>query len=381
MGSVGAQQPIMGEFVHPVITPETKNSDPATRNYYAPPNLGRLVPRKYPLIDIRPLLEDPDYSPMALLQSHGFGVVKNHSAFIDKLNNEDVDQDLVADVYLPEIKDLVLKTTGAKWCFFSVSSLRQGKRAPEPFVIPDARAKLEDAKGTDGDTKPKHKLAGQSSRSRLSLGAPIRIPHNDYTPLGARQHIRFEEREILEAAEASGVIAHEDRICKDIPLSATDKDAEALIAEKYNEGGSLGPRYAAYSIWRPLRTVGRDPIALASRKEVPRADGELVHWPYLNRIPGAADIKGDYLKEFAMLGVKAEQPPAPVDADAGSLKWYYISKQEPDEVLFIKLFDSAALGELSTHAGAPWHASPEIGDAAGSDQPRESVDIRVLVFW
>ena len=62
------------------------------------------------------------------------------------------------------------------------------------------------------------------------------------------------------------------------------------------------------------------------------------------------------------------------------MKWYYLSAHDPSEVLFIKLFDSAALGADSDHASAPWHASPEIGPEAGNE-PRESVEVRVLVFW
>ena len=75
-----------------------------------------------------------------------------------------------------------------------------------------------------------------------------------------------------------------------------------------------------------------------------------------------------------MLGVQGNSPA--ID----SLQWYYLSKQEPDEVLLIKFFDSAALGEDSQEAGAPWHASPEIGDAEG-DSARESIELRVLAFW
>ena len=77
-----------------------------------------------------------------------------------------------------------------------------------------------------------------------------------------------------------------------------------------------------------------------------------------------------------MLGVKvAEGEPSEL------LTWYYVSGQGPDEVLFIKLFDSAALGSDADHAPAPWHASPKIGDAAGGSEARESIDIRVMAFW
>lgn len=178
----------------------------------------------------------------------------------------------------------------------------------------------------------------------------------------------------------SGVIAAEDRICENQPFRAPTKEADPVIAEQYNQKDKLGPRYAAYSIWRPLKKVGRDPLTLAPRRESASCDGEMVYWPYLNKIPGSAELGGDFLKEYAMLGVEGEEAPPSIPDESGPLKWCYVSAQEPDEVLFIKLFDIASLGANAQHGGAPWHASPEIGAVEG-DQPRESIDIRVLVFW
>jgi len=74
------------------------------------------------------------------------------------------------------------------------------------------------------------------------------------------------------------------------------------------------------------------------------------------------------LKEFAILGVKGAAPSAASDG-VTSLKWYYLSEQKQDEVI-IKLVDSAALGEHAQDAGAPWHASPEIG-VVEDDHPNE----------
>ena len=82
MGSIGESAPVMGQYMHPLITEDTTNGDPWQRNYSAPPALKPLVPRSYPLIDIRPLLSKPEYSPLNLLKSHGFGVVKHQSTFL-----------------------------------------------------------------------------------------------------------------------------------------------------------------------------------------------------------------------------------------------------------------------------------------------------------
>lgn len=63
---------LIGQFMHPLIDVDTKNDDPWQRNYFQPPQLKNLVPRTYPLIDIRPSVSDPNYVPAELLKSHGF---------------------------------------------------------------------------------------------------------------------------------------------------------------------------------------------------------------------------------------------------------------------------------------------------------------------
>ncbi|KAF7188222.1 Oxidoreductase chyM [Pseudocercospora fuligena] len=367
MGSIGEEATIYGEFMHPVITAETKNNDPWQRNYNAPPPLKPLVPRRYPLHDIRPKLAST--SPEELLQSHGFGVVKHHSSFLDQLNGEELSSHAIAETYHPEVVDLVKKTTGCKEVFIVGSVFRQGKRAPEAYKLPTERRAISQAVDQP-QSQQQHKLAGQS---KLQLAAPVRVPHMDSTPLGARQTIRFEQKAMYDVAKRAGIIDAEDAIYQN-PVT---KESDDAIAERYD-----GPRYAAYSIWRPLRKVGRDPLAVAPRKkgQATTTGGDFVHHFYENKIRGDEELKGDFLKEYTMLGVSnAEARSEDVDDDA--IKWYHVSEQEPDEVLFIKLFDSYALGISAQHAPAPWHGSPEIGDAATSDEPRESIDIRIVAFW
>jgi hypothetical protein len=399
----------VGQYMHPVINQYTNNDDPWQRNYFAPPQFKKLVPRNYPLIDIRPSLSCPDYTPADLLQSHGFGVVKQHSAALAQIFSDGgVSEHALADLYHPEIRELVRKTTGAKSVFITASVFRRGKSAPEAYKLPTRVGYMAPAAAADRnqqsgerESRPVEKSAEGTAESsaessaekptettqadkpvnqpRLGQAAPVRTPHLDFTPLGARQTIRFQKQDIYNTAVESGVIAAEDRICQNQPFRAPTKEADPLIAEQYNQKDKLGPRYAAYSIWRPLKKVERDPITLAPRRESGSCDGEMVYWPYLNRIPGHAELGGDYLKQYAMLGVKGEERPN-IPEKGEPLKWYYLPAQEPDEVLFIQLFDSASLGTNAQYAGAPWHASPEIGSVEG-DQPRESIDIRVLAFW
>lgn len=379
MGSMGETSVVVGQYMHPVIDDNTPDSDPWQRGYYVPPPHNTLVPRSYPLIDIRPELKKPNYTPEELLRTHGFAVVKHESQVVAR---RDLSDHVVANEYLPEIKDLVKKVTGAKTVLVQLAGKRVGKSAPEPYQIPTkANIKFYDA---DKDKPAKdqaenNQAAATPHKPKIATGAPVRVPHLDMTPLGARQAIRLENEELHKAAVESGVIAAEDELVRTHEFKADTEEANPVIAEGYNRDGKLGPRYAAYSIWRPLHKVGRDPITLSPRRETEFADGERVHWPYFNRLPATPGFtNGDWLKQFAQLGVKGKEPPlSNVDHP---LKFYYVSRQEPDEVTFIRLFDSASLGPDSQHAGAPYHASPEIGNVEG-DQARESIEVRVFAVW
>ena len=116
MGSTGDTPVVVGQYMLPLIDDQTENDHPWQRNYGQPPRtLGaNLVPRSYPLVDIRTLL--PENSATELLKSHGFGVVKHHSPFIDQLNkvDEELAEQAIREVYHPEIERLVKDTLGAK---------------------------------------------------------------------------------------------------------------------------------------------------------------------------------------------------------------------------------------------------------------------------
>jgi len=84
-----------------------------------------------------------------------------------------------------------------------------------------------------------------------------------------------------------------------------------------------------------------------------------------------------------------EEPP---DDDQGNWEagkeWFYLPRQTPDEVLVIKLFDGAALGEAEQAAGAPCHGSPvlkardedgRLGLVEGATG--ESIETRVVAFF
>ena len=74
-------------------------------------------------------------------------------------------------------------------------------------------------------------------------------------------------------------------------------------------------------------------------------------------------------------------------------KWYYLGKQRPDEVLLMKMFDSAletnAKCKTSRSDSKSWpltfgkgcpHAAFSMTPTGGDIRPRESIEVRYLVF-
>ena len=58
-------------------------------------------------------------------------------------------------------------------------------------------------------------------------------------------------------------------------------------------------------------------------------------------------------------------------------KWYYASKMRPDEALLIKIFDSKKDGRSRCTP----HTSFPLKEDDGSGPPRQSIEMRCLVFW
>jgi hypothetical protein len=108
-------------------------------------------------------------------------------------------------------------------------------------------------------------------------------------------------------------------------------------------------------VWRPIRTILQDPLAVADASSV--ADSDLA----------AAAV----LYESGAL--KAETwavRPNPAH------RWYFKYRQAPDEVLLVKCFDSS----LDAARRSP-HCAFEDPAHVKNEACRESVEMRVLLFY
>lgn len=306
--------------------------------------------RMMTLFSLRPLPlvhELPLWHHHAQLHTHGFTAVRHSTTLSQQPHGYKSfkDPQLLRQYLVPETVDMLKKVTGCKTVVSDILLLRN--------CVPTAVDSI--AHAAEATTPSAHldsklpKLVGFDS---VHGGAsPANKIHLDYSPKGARTYIRNFHPKVTEAAAA--IIRHEDSLT----------EAGTSLKEAYNATG--GPRWAMYSVWRPLVTVKRDPLAAIDFTTV---DDES-YVPFV--VPAASQAGPDMGKPYSGEGFSARH--------SKRHQWYWIDSQTPEEVLILRFFDSLAEGQSRT-AGGVLHSSLELPGTA--HQPaRESVELRCLCIW
>jgi hypothetical protein len=115
-------------------------------------------------------------------------------------------------------------------------------------------------------------------------------------------------------------------------------------------------RWAIINVWRPIKPITRDPLAVCDSFSV--EDEDLIPTPM--EVPGRRGWDVYYVK------YKPEQ------------RWYYLSRMELDDVLLFKCFDSTP--NRQTIARRVPHSS-FVDPKTQDDASRESIELRCLVFF
>ncbi|KAL1857074.1 hypothetical protein VTK73DRAFT_8108 [Phialemonium thermophilum] len=115
----------------------------------------------------------------------------------------------------------------------------------------------------------------------------------------------------------------------------------------------LQKRFQIINVWRPIKTILKDPLAVADAHSVPDSDLLPTALIYPDRAGETYSVK-----------------PNPAH------RWYFKYAQRPDEVTLIKCYDSVQDGRARR---IPHSA---FTDPAEEDKdPRESIEVRTLVFY
>ncbi|CAD6563807.1 MAG: hypothetical protein ASARMPREDX12_000069 [Alectoria sarmentosa] len=114
----------------------------------------------------------------------------------------------------------------------------------------------------------------------------------------------------------------------------------------------LKGRYQIINVWRPIKTIRKDPLGVADATSVPEDDLLPVELIYPDRVGETFTVRPNLRH-----------------------RWFYLREQTPREVMLIKCFDSKLDGRARR---APHSAFVDQG--AETESPRESIEVRALVF-
>ncbi|KAK8075386.1 hypothetical protein PG997_010049 [Apiospora hydei] len=269
------------------------------------------------------------------LDVQGFTFINHKSALDTELLLNGTNIEVVEETYAQEALNLALEITGAKRGIVHNVVFRRRLSPGEPDLS---------SLFPKGDSSAPEKAPGRKILVPSPQG-PARQMHIDLSLEGLEQTLRYCRRDIAEFA--APVLAAQDR------RAAGDKDVKV-------------PRFAAYSIWRALRTVKRDPIAVCDWRSLDKKS-DLV--PTENRKPSEINACGYYIGG-AMGGLPPKNPQ--------NQRWYWMPNQTPEEVTIIKFADSASVNPAV--AAGCLHGSPEV-PGTEEEETRCSVETRVYLFW
>lgn len=129
-------------------------------------------------------------------------------------------------------------------------------------------------------------------------------------------------------------------------------ECEAILAS--------GIRWQIVNLWRPIQTIYKDPLAVGASHSF--AEEDLIQ----------AEVV--YTQQKRHLGKNQTWTIVPNEKH----QWYYKNEQRPDEVVFIKCFDSDEREGLARRAP---HCAFVDQDRSGEQyEDRESIEVRALLF-
>lgn len=141
-----------------------------------------------------------------------------------------------------------------------------------------------------------------------------------------------------------------------LPDEIGEKNARAITHSE--------TRWMVFSLWRPLKTITRDPLGVVDASTVSNAD-ELLPLPRV--YPDGRTTENIIIKACR----------EPNSDSRCNHQWYWMSNQSPDELLMIKIFDSAEKEGKERRAPHASFALPE----SDLEPVRESIECRVVICF
>lgn len=122
-------------------------------------------------------------------------------------------------------------------------------------------------------------------------------------------------------------------------------------------------KWKMINLWRPIKTIKRDPLAVLDTRSAAEEDIITTEQEYE---PGYK-VKNSWLKS----GIEPDEPDEKIQH-----LWYYMSEQQPDEVVAFKMFDGA---KDATSCGTA-HTAVHVPGSEGEEN-RVSLEMRLFAIY
>lgn len=290
-------------------------------NYYAPPPDGPGKPspndlelilgtkdqdtRRLPVHDVRG--HEADFN----LKENGF-VYVNHSSSLRASQGDFLNDDLISSKYYADVEEVLRKRLPGVTAIHHLG-----------HIIRSAPKRTDFSEEAEIPTDPAWNKPDRGA-------APAPRVHIDFTRLGV--HLVL---------------------------------IQAFGEEVANAVTKSGNRFMAFSIWRPIKTIRRDPLGICDARSVKAA--ELV--PLKRLYPDGKTGENVVVKAAEEEGMESQHV------------WHWMSEQTPEEVLMIKIFDS---DDEDWESGGTVRVGPHCSfhlDGTEEEAVRESIEVRVVVCF
>lgn len=234
------------------------------------------------------------------LDKNGFVYLSHEMPELDRFSDDE------------HVKDAIIRKTEELVCKMSV-------------LIPEYTCLSRDAErcGRTGATRTitfanRVRCLAEDGSLLASNRAPAHSVHSDFTTRGALHHLK------------------------------------TLVPDKQERNRLLANRVLIINVWRPLKTIQRDPLAICD-------------WSSVNMQDEGIATRLTLPNGWNELGRYAFSP---------SQRWYYLSGQQPNEPLIFTQFDSSKVDEGGFTVPHSAFVDPEYSDSAA----RESLEIKMFAF-
>ncbi|KAJ6284299.1 heme binding protein, partial [Bipolaris maydis] len=315
-------------------------------------NNKHLITKTEPVLDLRSLPK-----PLSEYNHDEDGIQILHKPDISVLKGNLYDHNYVQNHYRQDLGKFIKEKLGLRYCILWGHLVRDVPREVHTKVG-EKQVAYPTASGTTAFHLAHVDFSPAGSRAFLrSAGTPdyFKILNNAYIP---------EEDRVGFFALRGKIIAAEEAAMRKAGIDPeAEKDGQGGHWD-WDGSGYDGPRYGVATLWQPLDEVKRDPVAFSLS-----LDRDLKYTGLRRKYHQLGhESMGEFYFENMLVHPEPRQ------------QWAYIGNQKPEEILFMKFYDTNALESDGNTKSMRVHGAFHV-PGTESLPPRRSIETKLFFMY